>query len=186
MKKTVKNKKSFPNRIYRAFKLNILRLFRAPGGVKKISLGFSIGFGLEMMVISSACLVYLIFYPVVKMSGGSIPAAIIGNVIGKLTFLPIILMPFAKKIGELIYPVHTRGGTIKEGSIMDIFQGDFSAVRGIVHGGLHILIGMTVFGILSAVISYYVIQFLHNRNTRRRLASRKKRKTLRAETIAAQ
>ncbi|GGA31208.1 DUF2062 domain-containing protein [Paenibacillus physcomitrellae] len=171
----MRNKRSFPNRLYRAFKLNFLRLFRTPGGVKKISLGFSIGFGLEMIVISSACLVYLIFYPVVKLAGGSVPAAIIGNVVGKLTFLPIILMPFAKKLGELIYPSSSASGTIKEASIMDIFQGDFSAVKAILHGGLHILIGMSVFGILSMVISYYVITFFHNRNHKRRQAKRRKK-----------
>lgn len=171
----MKKKRSFPNRIYRIFKLNFLRLFRTPGGVKKISLGFSIGFGLEMMVISSACLVYLIFYPVVKVAGGSLPAAIIGNVVGKLTFLPIILMPFAKKLGEWIYPVSSGPETAQESSFFDLFQGDFSALRSVLHGGLHILIGMTVFGIVSMFISYYVIQFFHNRNSKRRQAKRRKR-----------
>ncbi|WP_138495133.1 DUF2062 domain-containing protein [Paenibacillus pinistramenti] len=181
----MRNKKSFPNRIYRAFKLNFLRLFRTPGGVKKISLGFSIGFGLEMIVISTACLVYLIFYPVVKMAGGSIPAAIIGNVVGKLTFLPIILMPFAKKLGEWIYPSSSGSATVKEASILDIFQGNFEAVKAILHGGLHILIGMTIFGILSAFISYYVIQFFHNRNHKRRQAKRRRKRMLVSETVSS-
>ncbi|WP_337926713.1 DUF2062 domain-containing protein [Paenibacillus caui] len=171
----MRKKTSFPNRLYRAFKLNFLRLFRTPGGVKKISLGFSIGFGLEMIVISTACLVYLIFYPVVKLSGGSMPAAIIGNVVGKLTFLPILLMPLAKMLGEWIYPAASGSSKVREARILDILQGDFSAVQAILHGGLHILIGMSIFGILSSVISYYVIQYFHNRNAKRRLAKRRRR-----------
>ncbi|MBP2001592.1 uncharacterized protein (DUF2062 family) [Paenibacillus shirakamiensis] len=173
------SKHHFVNKLYRAFKLNFLKLLRTPGGVKKVSLGFSVGFGLEMIVISTACLVYLIFYPIVKLSGGSVPAAIIGNVIGKLTFLPILLMPFAKKIGEMIYPVRTgeQSGSpmVKEPSIMDIFQGDFTAVRDILHGGLHILIGMSIFGAVLGVISYYVIQFFYNKTAKRRLEKRRAR-----------
>lgn len=177
----MKNKKNIFNRLYRAFKLNIFRLFRTPGGVKKVSLGFSIGFGLEMIVISSACLVYLIFYPVVKLAGGSIPAAIIGNVVGKLTFLPIILMPLAKKLGEWIYPGSSSPGTLAEASIVDMFQGDFTAVKAILHGGLHILIGMSIFGLILTVVSYYVIRYMHNRNHKRRQAKRSQRRMLTSE-----
>ncbi|AWB46758.1 DUF2062 domain-containing protein [Paenibacillus sp. CAA11] len=166
------------NRIYRAFKLNIFRLFRTPGGVKKMSLGFSLGFGMEMIVISSACLVYLIFYPVVKLAGGSVPAAVIGNVIGKLTFLPIILMPFAKKLGEWVYPSSSSAQRIQEVSLLDIFKGDFSAVGSILHGGLHILIGMSIFGAVLGVISYYVIQFFYHRTAKRRQAKRRRKYVL--------
>ncbi|MNH85225.1 hypothetical protein D3C87_622400 [compost metagenome] len=177
MNKRNSSKKQFFNKIYRAFKLNFLKLLRTPGGVKKVSLGFSIGFALEMIVISSACLVYLIFYPVVKLSGGSVPAAIIGNVIGKLSFLPILLMPFARKLGSWIYPLHgsRHKGMIHEASIMDIFKGDFSAIRDVLHGGLHILIGMSVFGAVLGVISYYVIQFLYNKTAKRRMEKRRSR-----------
>lgn len=176
MNKRTSNKKQFLNKIYRAFKLNFLKLLRTPGGVKKVSLGFSIGFALEMVVISTACLVYLIFYPIVKLSGGSLPAAIIGNVIGKLTFLPILLMPFARKLGSWIYPIHVSKGNkgmIHEASLVDIFKGDFSAIRDILHGGLHILIGMSIFGAVLGVISYYVIQFLYNKTANRRLEKRR-------------
>ncbi|GIP23492.1 DUF2062 domain-containing protein [Paenibacillus sp. J22TS3] len=178
MNKMTSNKKQILNKIYRAFKLNFLKLLRTPGGVKKVSLGFSIGFALEMIVISSACLVYLIFYPVVKLAGGSVPAAIIGNVIGKLTFLPILLMPFARKLGSWVYPIHGprhNKGVIHEASLVDIFKGDFTAVRDILHGGLHILIGMSIFGAVLGVISYYVIQFLYNKTAQRRLEKRRSR-----------
>lgn len=102
----MKNQKRKPNRmarLTRAIKLNFLKLLRAPGGAHKVSTGFAIGFGLELIVISTASLIYLVFYPIVRLSGGSMPAAIVGNVVGKLTFLPIILMPLAKQIGSWIF-----------------------------------------------------------------------------------
>src|SRR4051794_4376026 len=103
-------KHNFFQRIGRAFKLNFLKLLRSPGGAKKVSLGFAIGFGLEMVVLSTASLIYIVFLPMVRIARGSLPAAIIGNVIGKLSFLPVLLLPLAKKIGKLVYPINERMG----------------------------------------------------------------------------
>ncbi len=95
---SIKQKKyNLFQRIGRAFKLNFIKLLRSPGGAKKVSLGFALGFGLEMLVISTASLIYILFVPIVRLAKGSLPASIIGNVIGKLTLLPVILLPFAKK-----------------------------------------------------------------------------------------
>ncbi len=58
-------KYNFHQRIRRQFKLNFIKLFRSPGGAKKVSRGFAIGFGLEMIVLSSASLVYVLFVPLV-------------------------------------------------------------------------------------------------------------------------
>ncbi|MEH7302659.1 DUF2062 domain-containing protein, partial [Neobacillus drentensis] len=91
---TNKRKKyNFIQRLGRAFKYNFIKLLRSPGGARKVSLGFAIGFGMEMVVLSSASLIYILFLPVVRLAKGSLPAAIIGNVVGKLTFLPVLLLP---------------------------------------------------------------------------------------------
>ncbi|MDO7905664.1 DUF2062 domain-containing protein [Paenibacillus sp. JX-17] len=177
------NKHNFAARIIRALRLNFIKLLRAPGGVKKISLGFSIGFGLEMVVISTASLIYLLFYPIVRLSGGSLPAAIIGNVIGKLTFLPIVLMPLAKKLGEQLYPSH-GGPRFREHSWTELFSGNWSVLYDILHGGLHILIGMSVFGLIFGVISYFVIQVLYNRAHHRRMEKRRVSRSRRAAKAA--
>src|SRR5438105_4224751 len=103
-------KYNFFQHIGRVFKLNFIKLLRSPGGAKKVSMGFAIGFGLEMLVISTASLIYILFIPIVRLSKGSLPASIIGNVIGKLTFLPVILLPFAKKIGKIILPMKVSVG----------------------------------------------------------------------------
>ncbi|WP_026677647.1 MULTISPECIES: DUF2062 domain-containing protein [Fictibacillus] len=163
------NKYNFIQRLYRAFRLNIIKLLRSPGGARKVSLGFAIGFGLEMVVISSAALVYLLFYPIVRLSGGSFPAAIIGNVIGKLSFLPVILLPFAKKLGGWIYPSRNRGSGIHKHSILEIFSGNFDVLKDLLHGGLHVLIGMTIFGIVLGFASYFPVYYLYEKQRQRRM-----------------
>jgi EamA domain-containing membrane protein RarD len=149
-------KYNFFKRIGRLFRLNFIKLLRSPGGAKKVSLGFAIGFGLEMLVISTAALVYVLFIPIVKTFKASLPAAIIGNVIGKLTFLPVILLPFARKIGKMIYPTHVNVSS--------------HGLLGIIHGGLHVLIGMSIFGVILGFASYFVVHYFYEKEKKRRLA----------------
>jgi uncharacterized protein (DUF2062 family) len=156
-------------RIPRAIRYNFIKLLRSPEGVKKVSLGFAIGFGLEMIVLPTASLIYLLFYPIVRLCGGSLPTAIIGNVIGKLTFLPIILLPFAKKIGELIYPTRYGDEVVRfHHPFYELVHGNFSFLWDIFHGGLHILIGQSVFGLILGVASYFAVYHLYERSRKRR------------------
>lgn len=163
------------NRIGRTFKLNYFKLLRSSGGAKKVALGFAIGFGLEMLVISTAALVYILFIPVVRLSKGSLPASIIGNVIGKLTFLPVILLPFARKIGKMIFPLKVRVGHHTSFSFQDFLHGDFHGILNLLHGGVHVLIGMTFFGIVLGIVSYFLVHFLYEREKERRLIKLRKK-----------
>ncbi|MDQ0170155.1 DUF2062 domain-containing protein [Paenibacillus tundrae] len=168
-----KNKNTRFARLHRAMKLNFLKLLRAPGGAHKVSTGFAIGFGLELIVISTASLIYLVFYPIVRLSGGSLPAAIVGNVVGKLTFLPIILMPLAKQIGSWILPAHRMGnGIVHESAWMELFRGNWSALSELLLGGLDILAGMSIFGATLGLISYFVVKFFYVRALKRRYERR--------------
>lgn len=106
--KTTKKTYSFFQRMWRILKFQYYKLLRSPEGAKKVSLGFAIGFGLEMLVIYTASLVYLIFYPIVRLAKGSFPAAVIGNIIGKISFLPVVLFPLAYALGKMIYPFHVQ------------------------------------------------------------------------------
>ncbi len=179
----MRNKRKFLNKIGRAFKLNYMKLLRSKDGAKKVALGFAIGFGLEMLVISTAGLIYIFFVPAVRLSKGSLPASIIGNVIGKSTFLPVILLPFAKKIGKLIFPM--KAGTTHHSpfSLQKLMNGDFQSLLSLFHGGLHVLIGMTVFGIVLGVISYYLVHYLYERGKKRRLQKVRKGKMIRDRSI---
>lgn len=168
-------------RLTRALKLNFLKLLRAPGGAHKVSTGFAIGFGLELIVISTASLIYLVFYPIVRLSGGSLPAAIVGNVIGKLTFLPILLMPLAKQVGSWILPAHSMGqGPVHESAFMELFRGNWSALSELLLGGLDILAGMSVFGVILGFISYFVVKFFYVRALQRRHERRLEKRRLAA------
>jgi uncharacterized protein (DUF2062 family) len=157
------------NRIGRTFKFNYWKLLRSSGGAKKVALGFAIGFALEMLVISTASLVYIIFVPAVRLAKGSLPASIIGNIIGKLTFLPVILLPFARSIGKMIFPMRIHAGHKTSFSFQKLIHGDFHSILSLLHGGVHVLIGMTIFGIILGTISYFLVHYLYEKEKRRRL-----------------
>lgn len=164
-----RKKYNFIQRLGRAFKYNFIKLLRSPGGARKVSLGFAIGFGMEMVVLSSASLIYILFLPIVRIARGSLPAAIIGNVIGKLTFLPVLLLPFAKTIGKLIFPMRVKLGHNAPFSFNGLIHGDFQGVVSLIHGGVHVLIGMTIFGIVLGVASYFIVHYFYEKEKTKRL-----------------
>lgn len=176
-------KYNFFQRIGRAFKLNFLKLFRSPGGAKKVSLGFALGFGLEMLVISTASLIYIVFIPIVRLSKGSLPAAIIGNVIGKLSFLPVLLLPLARKIGKAILPMRVQLGHSTPFSFQKLMHGDFNGLIGILHGGIHVLIGMTILGIVLGTISYFIVHYFYDKEKKRRLTRARNKHAIRANRM---
>lgn len=170
-------KYNFLQRQSRAFRLNFIKLFRSPGGAKKVSLGFAIGFGLEMIVISTASLIYLLFYPIVRLSRGSLPAAIIGNVIGKLTFLPVLLLPVAHRLGRFIYPVKIEGARMPHHVFKALLSGNFQVLTDILYGGMHVLIGMSIFGACLGIVSYFVVYKLYEKQRQLRIIKRHQRKS---------
>ncbi|MFK9090683.1 DUF2062 domain-containing protein [Bacillus salipaludis] len=171
---SIKQKKyNFFQRLGRAFKLNFTKLLRSPGGAKKVALGFSLGFGLEMLVISTASLIYILFIPIVRLAKGSLPASIIGNIIGKLSLLPVLLLPFARQLGKTIFPMRVRIGHHTHFSVQNLLHGDFHSLVGLLHGGVHALIGMTIFGIFLSVTSYFIVHYLYEKEKTNRLKRRR-------------
>lgn len=166
-------------RIGRAFKLNFLKLLRSPGGAKKVSLGFALGFGLEMLVISTASLIYIIFIPIIRLAKGSLPAAIIGNVVGKLSFLPVILLPIAKTIGKIIYPMNVKFGHKSTFSFQKFIHGDFTSLVSVLHGGIHLLIGMTIIGAGLGFVSYFIVHYFYEREKAKRLKKNREKHEIR-------
>ena len=146
----------------------MIRLFRSSDGARKVSLGFAIGFGLEMLVIPTAYLMYIIFYPAVRLSRASLSSAIIGNIIGKFTFLPLLLLPVGKSLGEVIYPVKIKHVHVHAHPLRDLFNGDLSVLNGLLYGSLQTLIGMAVIGAVLGFISYHLIHYFYNQGKQRR------------------
>ena len=181
---TNKRKKyNFIQRLGRAFKYNFIKLLRSPGGARKVSLGFAIGFGMEMVVLSSASLIYILFLPVVRLAKGSLPAAIIGNVVGKLTFLPVLLLPFAKKIGKIIFPMKVKLGHNTPFSFQSLLHGDFRGVISLLHGGVHELIGMAIFAVVFGVISYFIVHYFYEKEKTKRLTRILNKQALRKKNL---
>jgi uncharacterized protein (DUF2062 family) len=176
-------KYNFYQRVARVFKLNFIKLFRSPGGAKKVSLGFALGFGLEMLVISTASLIYILFVPIVRLSKGSLPAAIIGNVIGKLSFLPVILLPIAKQIGNIIFPMRVKINHGTAFSFQGLMHGDFRGLISLLHGGIHMLIGMTILGAVLGLISYFVVHFFYEKERLKRLKKNYDKHAIRGNAI---
>lgn len=176
-------KYNFFQRFGRAFKLNITKLLRSPGGARKVSLGFALGLGLEMLVLSTGSLIYILFVPIVRLAKGSLPASIIGNVIGKLTLLPVILLPFAKKIGKLIFPMKVNLGHKSGFSFQKLIHGDFHSLVSILHGGFHTLIGMTIFGTILGISSYFIVHHFYEKEKAKRLKRRRNKRELPLNSI---
>ncbi len=176
-------KYNFYQRVARVFKLNFIKLIRSPGGAKKVSLGFALGFGLEMLVISTASLIYILFVPIVRLSKGSLPAAIIGNVIGKLSFLPVILLPIAKQIGKTIFPMRVKINHGEVFSFQGLMHGDFRGLISLLHGGIHMLIGMTILGAVLGVISYFIVHFFYEKERLKRLKKNHDKHAVRGNAI---
>jgi uncharacterized protein (DUF2062 family) len=181
---SIKQKKyNFFQRIARVFRLNFIKLLRSPGGAKKVALGFALGFGLEMLVISTASLIYILFLPIVRLAKGSLPAAIIGNVIGKLSFLPVILLPFAKQLGKLLFPMNVKLAHGTSFSFQALLHGNFQGLISLLHGGIHMLIGMTILGTVLGIISYFVVHFFYEKEKTRRLKKSHDKHVPRAKTV---
>lgn len=142
----------------RMMKLQYLKLLRSPGGARKVAVGFAIGFGLEMLVLSTASAIYLLFYPIVRLANASLSASIIGNIIGKLTFLPITLMPFASMVGRYLLPFRP----------LDMPNSLYLYVK--------TLLGMSVFAAGLGFLSFFPAYYLYEMNRKHREAKREARR----------
>ncbi|MGG2064527.1 MULTISPECIES: DUF2062 domain-containing protein [unclassified Bacillus (in: firmicutes)] len=171
------NKKTYSllQRIWRGMKLNYYKLLRAPEGAKIVSRGFAVGFGIEMLVIHTASLIYLVFYPLVRLLKGSFPAAVIGNIIGKVSFLPVLLIPFAHALGKFICPFKIKKIHHQHYTIGDFFSWNaLTMLKSLLQNEVYVLIGMTILGIVLGIIAYFVMYYLYEKNRKLRLTKRKK------------
>ena len=139
-----------PQRLWRYMKLQYIKLLRSPGGARKVATGFAIGFGLEMLVLYTFSIIYLLLVLSVRLSRGSLPAAIIGNLICKATFLPVIMFPLGIKIGRLLIPIHPH------------------FIPKPVLFYLHTLLGMSVLAAVFGILSFFPIYYLYEVNRKRR------------------
>ena len=134
-----------------------------------------------MLVISTASLIYILFIPIVRLAKGSLPAAVIGNIIGKISFLPVLLLPIARIIGKTVHPGKSALNHHRvHFSFSDLLHGNFNGLRDLLLGGINMLIGMSVLGIILGIISYWIVYFSYQTSSNRRAMKRAKKKELSA------
>ena len=148
--KTTKKTYSFFQRMWRILKFQYYKLLRSPEGAKKVS--------------------------IVRLAKGSFPAAVIGNIIGKISFLPVVLFPLAYALGKMIYPFHVQKIYHEPFTISDLFSSHiFTILKSLLQSEVYVLIGMTILGVVFGVVSYFVVHYLYEKNRKLRLKNRKKR-----------
>ena len=141
----------------RFIKLKYLLLLRSPGGAKMVANGFAIGLILEFITLLTLGVAFLLIFPLCKLFRGSIPAAMIGFVLGKL-ILPAFL-PLGAIIGKKLIALE---------QVMLPWIGNISAY-------VNTLLGMLICGILLGALMYYPIYFLYHKFQQSRIEKRKKR-----------
>ncbi|WP_028551163.1 DUF2062 domain-containing protein [Paenibacillus sp. UNC451MF] len=166
LKKKASSKKPFHFRnIKRWFKLKYLLLTRAKGGPGMVAAGFSVGLAIEMFTLPTVGLAFFLIFPLVYLFRGSMAAALIGFVFGKVIYIPMTY--FHMKIGGLLLPRGTRQFLADHlPDWMDTF----------IRSNLKLFIGGVVVGIILGLIVYYPIRWGLELYDSRRKERRKQRK----------
>jgi uncharacterized protein (DUF2062 family) len=86
----------------RWLKYKYLLLMRAKGGASIVAMGFAIGLAIEMFTLPTLGFAFVLIFPLCYMLRGNMPAALIGFVVGKIIYIP--MMYPNTKVGALILP----------------------------------------------------------------------------------
>lgn len=89
---------------WRWLKYKYLMLMRAKGGASMVAMGFAIGIFVEMFTLPTLGFAFILIFPLVYVLKGNLPAALIGFVIGKLIYIPMIYPN--RKVGGWVLPDH--------------------------------------------------------------------------------
>lgn len=160
----VKNKKKWFARVVRWFKLKYILLTRAKGGPTKVAKGFCIGIAVEMFTLPTGGLAFFLIFPLSWFLHGSVAAALVGFVLGKVIYIPIAFV--SKMIGQVVIP-QSFDEFLNQVLPQWLFE--------IVGSGIDLIVGGMISGTILAILLYYPVLFL----LRWQLEVRKKRRILR-------
>lgn len=128
--------------VSRKFKFHYIKLMRSPGGTRKVSRGFAVGFGLEIILPFTLYTGYVFLIPLVFLFRTSLTTALIGNVICKITFLPLALVPLGNRIGRYI----------------PFGRPEFMPVA--IYKYIKTLLGLSIVAVIVGFVSYLIIFYL--------------------------
>ncbi|QMV43508.1 DUF2062 domain-containing protein [Cohnella cholangitidis] len=90
--------------IPRWLKFKYMMLIRAKGGASIVAMGFAIGLAIEMFTLPTLGFAFVLIFPLCYLLKGNLPAALIGFVVGKIIYIP--MMYPNSKVGGWILPKH--------------------------------------------------------------------------------
>jgi hypothetical protein len=124
-------------------------------GAAKVARGFAVGFGLEIILPYTVYLGYLLLYPLIILFRTTLPPVLIGNMICKVTLLPLFLIPLGNKLSRYI-PISKPYFMPK-----------------LIFKYLKTLLGLSICAVVIGLLAYVVIFVLYETNRKYRLKTRK-------------
>ncbi|MFC6550936.1 DUF2062 domain-containing protein [Cohnella cellulosilytica] len=153
----------------RWLKYKYIMLLRAKGGASIVAMGFAIGIAVEMFTLPTLGVAFVLIFPLCVLLRGNLPAALIGFVIGKIIYIP--MMYPNSKVGGWILPKHL--------SIHLPLVPEW--INRLLLTNLKLIVGGAVDGVLLGLLCYFPIRYSLNVYKARR---RDKRKLIRARMEA--
>ncbi|MFC4599593.1 DUF2062 domain-containing protein [Cohnella hongkongensis] len=133
--------------LVRWLKYKYIMLLRAKGGPSIVAMGFAIGIAVEMFTLPTLGVAFVLIFPLCLLLRGNLPAALIGFVIGKVIYIP------------MIYPNSKMGGWILPKHL------DFHLplvpewVNRLLLTNLKLIVGGIVDGVLLGLLCYFLIRY---------------------------
>jgi uncharacterized protein len=145
----------------RWLKYKYMLLIRAKGGASMVAMGFAIGLAIEMFTLPTLGFAFVLIFPLCYLLRGNMAAALIGFVVGKIIYIP--MMYPNTKVGGLILPKHL---TFHLPVVPDWF--DHLLVT-----NLKLIVGGIVDGVILGLICYFPIKYSINAYKSKRKDKRK-------------
>lgn len=156
--------------IRRWLKYKYMMLIRAKGGASIVAMGFAIGLAIEMFTLPTLGFAFVLIFPLCYLLKGNMPAALIGFVVGKVIYIP------------MMYPNSKVGGWILPKNLsfhLPIFPEWFNHL---LLTNLKLIVGGMVDGAILGMICYFPIKMSLNAY---KLKRKDKRKMIRTKVEAS-
>jgi uncharacterized protein (DUF2062 family) len=150
----------------RWLKYKYMMLNRAKGGASMVAMGFAIGLAIEMFTLPTLGIAFVLIFPLCYMFRGNLPAALIGFVVGKIIYIP--MMYPNTKVGEWLLPKHL---SFHLPVVPEWFDHLLLA-------NLKLIIGGMIDGAILGVLFYFPIKYSINAYKTKRKNKRKLKRTL--------
>lgn len=155
--------------LVRWLKYKYILLLRAKGGASIVAMGFAIGIAVEMFTLPTLGVAFVLIFPLCLLLRGNLPAALIGFVIGKVIYIP--MMYPNSKVGGWILPKHL--------SIHLPIVPEW--INHLLLTNLKLIVGGMVDGALLGLLCFFLIRYSLNAYKAKR---KDKRKLIRARLEA--